>query len=74
MMALLAPGIFSRGVQKEVDAGRAHRILYEKLEKRRRGAFFLNAIQQMLSMSEFNLRDYIFIRASVARPIALKML
>ena len=40
MKALLPSSIFSRGVKKEVDAGRAHRILYEKLEKSRRGTFF----------------------------------
>ena len=47
---------------------------YMKNLRRAGAAHFLNAIQQMLSMSEFNLSNYLFIRASVARSIPLKIL
>ena len=58
-------------MKKSMQAARIE--FYMKNFRREGAAHFFNASQQMLSMSEFNLSDYIFIRASVARSIALKM-
>ena len=51
------PSIFSPGIKKQVEAGGAHRILFQKLEKTMRGAFFksnqANACLQWFQFQKF---------------------